>query len=75
MGIALAFNQMGRQLHHEAINRKTIIQYLTLMTDAVITFNQINNISKHPPKEILLQKWFVAKGLTVETDSKSYTKC
>lgn len=66
--LALAFNQMGRQLKHhlEVINqeKEQLSSILTSMTDAVITFNRDKTILvSNPPAEILLQKWFVAKGL------------
>ncbi|WP_042477878.1 ATP-binding protein [Bacillus ndiopicus] len=65
--LAVAFNQMGRQLKHhlEVINqeKEQLSSILTSMTDAVITFNRDRTILvSNPPAERLLQKWFVAKG-------------
>ncbi|ATP39594.1 histidine kinase [Solibacillus sp. R5-41] len=66
--LAVAFNQMGRQLKHhlEVINqeKEQLSSILTSMTDAVITFNRDKTILvSNPPAERLLQKWFVTKGL------------
>jgi two-component system, OmpR family, sensor histidine kinase ResE len=66
--LAVAFNQMGRQLKHhlEVINqeKEQLSSILTSMTDAVITFNRDKTILlSNPPADRLLQKWFVAKGL------------
>lgn len=66
--LAVAFNQMGRQLKHhvEVINqeKEQLSSVLTSMTDAVITFNRDKTILvSNPPAERLLQKWFVEKGL------------
>lgn len=66
--LAVAFNQMGRQLKHhlEVINqeKEQLSSILTSMTDAVITFNRDRTILvSNPPAERLLQKWFVKKGL------------
>ena len=66
--LAVAFNQMGRQLKHhlEVINqeKEQLSSILTSMTDAVITFNRDKTILvSNPPAERLLQKWFVEKGL------------
>jgi two-component system, OmpR family, sensor histidine kinase ResE len=66
--LAVAFNQMGRQLSHhlEVINqeKEQLSSILTSMSDAVITFNRDKTILlSNPPAERLLQKWFVAKGL------------
>ena len=65
--LAVAFNQMGRQLKHnlEVINQENeqLSNILTSMTDAVITFNQDRTILlSNPPAERLMQKWFVNKG-------------
>ena len=65
--LAVAFNQMGRQLKHhlEVINqeKEQLSSVLTSMTDAVITFNRDRTILvSNPPAEILLQKWFVING-------------
>lgn len=65
--LAVAFNQMGRQLKHhlEVINqeKEQLSSVLTSMTDAVITFNQDRTILvSNPPAERLLQKWFISKG-------------
>jgi two-component system, OmpR family, sensor histidine kinase ResE len=66
--LAVAFNQMGRQLSHhlEVINqeKEQLSSILTSMSDAVITFNRDKAILlSNPPAERLLQKWFVEKGL------------
>ncbi len=65
--LAVAFNQMGRQLKHhlEVINqeKEQLSSILTSMTDAVITFNRDRTILlSNPPAEKLLQKWFISKG-------------
>lgn len=65
--LAVAFNQMGRQLKHhlEVINqeKEQLSSILTSMTDAVITFNRDRTILvSNPPAERLLQKWFIEKG-------------
>lgn len=65
--LAVAFNQMGRQLKHhlEVINqeKEQLSSILTSMTDAVITFNRDRTILvSNPQAEKLLQKWFIKKG-------------
>lgn len=65
--LAMAFNQMGRQLKHhlEVISqeKEQLSSVLTSMTDAVITFNRDRTILvSNPPAERLLQKWFISKG-------------
>ncbi|MEK4228917.1 ATP-binding protein [Solibacillus sp. FSL H8-0538] len=65
--LAVAFNQMGRQLKHhlEVINqeKEQLSSILTSMTDAVITFNRDRTILvSNPPADRLLQKWFISKG-------------
>ncbi|MFX3673976.1 MAG: ATP-binding protein [Paenisporosarcina sp.] len=65
--LAVAFNQMGRQLKHhvEVINqeKEQLSSILTSMTDAVITFNRDHTILlSNPPAEKLLQKWFFRMG-------------
>jgi two-component system, OmpR family, sensor histidine kinase ResE len=65
--LAVAFNQMGRQLKHhlEVINqeKEQLSSILTSMTDAVITFNRDRTILlSNPPAEKLLQTWFISKG-------------
>ncbi|RHW39405.1 HAMP domain-containing protein [Lysinibacillus yapensis] len=62
--LAVAFNQMGRQLKHhlEVINqeKEQLSSILTSMTDSVITFNRDRTILlSNPPAEKLMQKWFV----------------
>lgn len=62
--LAVAFNQMGRQLKHhlEVINqeKEQLASILTSMTDSVITFNRDRTILlSNPPAEKLLQKWFL----------------
>ena len=62
--LAVAFNQMGRQLKHhlEVINqeKEQLSSILTSMTDAVITFNRDKSILvSNPPAESLLQKWYM----------------
>ncbi|CAM5181167.1 histidine kinase OS=Ureibacillus acetophenoni OX=614649 GN=SAMN05877842_10422 PE=4 SV=1 [Ureibacillus acetophenoni] len=64
--LAVAFNQMGRQLKHhlEVINqeKEQLSSILTSMTDAVITFNRDRTILvSNPPAEKLLQKWYLKK--------------
>lgn len=64
--LAVAFNQMGRQLKHhlEVINqeKEQLSSILTSMTDAVITFNRDRTILlSNPPADRLLQKWFYNK--------------
>jgi two-component system, OmpR family, sensor histidine kinase ResE len=68
--LAVAFNQMGRQLKHhlEVINqeKEQLSSVLTSMTDAVITFNRDRTILvSNPPAELLLQKWFVTNDSNV----------
>lgn len=58
--LAVAFNQMGRQLKHhlEVINqeKEQLASVLTSMTDSVITFNRDKTILlSNPPAEKLLQ--------------------
>ena len=65
--LAVAFNQMGRQLKHhlEVINqeKEQLSSILTSMTDAVITFSSDRTILvSNPPAEKLLQKWFISRG-------------
>lgn len=65
--LAIAFNQMGRQLKHhlEVINqeKEQLSSILTSMTDAVITFNRDHTILlSNPQAEKLLQKWFFRIG-------------
>lgn len=65
--LAVAFNQMGRQLKHhlEVINqeKEQLSSILTSMTDAVITFNRDRTILlSNPPADRLLQKWFYEKS-------------
>lgn len=65
--LAIAFNQMGRQLKHhlEVINqeKEQLSSILTSMTDAVITFNRDHTILlSNPQAEKLLQKWFFRMG-------------
>src|SRR5690606_28841496 len=62
--LAVAFNQMGRQLKHhlEVINqeKEQLSSILTSMTDAVITFNRDRTILlSNPPAEKLLQQWYL----------------
>ncbi|MCP1144241.1 ATP-binding protein [Lysinibacillus endophyticus] len=64
--LAMAFNQMGRQLKHhlEVINqeKEQLASVLTSMTDSVITFNRDRTILlSNPPADRLLQKWFLRK--------------
>lgn len=66
--LAVAFNQMARQLKHhlEVINqeKEQLSSILTSMSDAVITFNRDKTILvSNPPAERMLQKWFVTRGL------------
>ncbi|AYC29358.1 ATP-binding protein [Paenisporosarcina cavernae] len=65
--LAVAFNQMGRQLKHhlEVINqeKEQLSSILTSMADAVITFNRDHTIMiSNPPAEKLLQKWYYRMG-------------
>lgn len=67
--LAIAFNQMGRQLKHhvEVINqeKEQLSSILTSMADAVITFNQDKTILlSNPPAEKLLQQWMFKNGST-----------
>lgn len=67
--LAIAFNQMGRQLKHhlEVINqeKEQLSSILTSMADAVITFNQDKTILlNNPPAEKLLQQWLFKDGAT-----------
>lgn len=60
--LAIAFNQMGRQLkyHVELISqeKEQLSSILTSMTDAVITFNRdITILRSNPQAERLLQNW------------------
>ena len=62
--LAVAFNQMGRQLKHhlEVINqeKEQLSSILSSMSDAVITFNRDRTILvSNPPAEKLLQTWFL----------------
>ncbi len=61
--LAMAFNQMGRQLKYniEVIKqeKEQLSSILTSMTDAVVTFNQdYSIILKNPQAELLLRKWY-----------------
>lgn len=61
--LAMAFNQMGRQLKYniELIKqeKEQLSSILTSMTDAVVTFNQDYSILlKNPQAELLLKKWY-----------------
>ncbi|MEZ0482759.1 ATP-binding protein [Planococcus sp. SSTMD024] len=65
--LAIAFNQMGRQLKHhlEVINqeKEQLSSILTSMADAVITFNQDKTILlSNPPAEKLLRQWLFKDG-------------
>lgn len=65
--LAIAFNQMGRQLKHhlEVINqeKEQLSSILTSMADAVITFNQDKTILlSNPPAEKLLRQWLSKDG-------------
>ncbi|MFP3321955.1 ATP-binding protein [Planococcus sp. SIMBA_160] len=65
--LAIAFNQMGRQLKHhlEVINqeKEQLSSILTSMADAVITFNQDKTILlSNPPAEKLLSQWLLKDG-------------
>ena len=65
--LAVAFNQMGRQLKHhlEVINqeKEQLSSILSSMSDAVITFNRDRTILvSNPPAEKLLQTWFIRKS-------------
>ncbi|ALS73828.1 histidine kinase [Planococcus rifietoensis] len=67
--LAIAFNQMGRQLKHhlEVINqeKEQLSSILTSMADAVITFNQDKTILlSNPPAQKLLQQWLFKDGTT-----------
>src|SRR5690606_39998346 len=67
--LAVAFNQMGRQLKHhlEVINqeKEQLSSILTSMTDSVITFNQDKTILlSNPPAEKLLRQWLFKDGTT-----------
>ncbi|KYG58900.1 ATP-binding protein [Planococcus maritimus] len=67
--LAIAFNQMGRQLKHhlEVINqeKEQLSSILTSMADAVITFNQDKTILlSNPPAEKLLRQWLSKDGST-----------
>lgn len=67
--LAIAFNQMGRQLKHhlEVINqeKEQLSSILTSMADVVITFNQDKTILlSNPPAEKLLQQWLFKDGTT-----------
>lgn len=69
--LAVAFNQMGRQLKHhlEVINqeKEQLSSILTSMTDAVITFNRDRTILvSNPPAERLLQKWYMRQDTEVD---------
>ena len=66
--LAVAFNQMGRQLKHqlEVINqeKEQLSSILSSMSDAVITFNRDRTILVlNPPAERLMQKWFIGKSI------------
>ena len=72
--LAMAFNQMGRQLKHhlEVINqeKEQLASVLTSMTDSVITFNRDRTILlSNPPADRLLQKWFLRKKSQGDSDS------
>lgn len=65
--LAVAFNQMGRQLKHhlEVISqeKEQLSSILTSMTDAVITFNQDRTILvSNPPADQLIREWFYSHG-------------
>jgi two-component system sensor histidine kinase ResE len=60
--LAIAFNQMGRQLkdHVEVINqeKEQLSSILTSMADAVITFNQDKTVLlSNPPADKLMYQW------------------
>lgn len=66
--LAVAFNQMGRQLKHqlEVINqeKEQLSSILSSMSDAVITFNRDRTILVlNPPAEKLMQMWFMKKSI------------
>lgn len=66
--LAVAFNQMGRQLKHqlEVINqeKEQLSSILSSMSDSVITFNRDRTILVlNPPAERLMQKWFIGKSV------------
>ena len=66
--LAVAFNQMGRQLKHqlEVINqeKEQLSSILSSMSDSVITFNRDRTILViNPPAERLMQKWFIGKSI------------
>lgn len=66
--LAVAFNQMGRQLKHqlEVINqeKEQLSSILSSMSDAVITFNRDRTILVlNPPAEKLMRKWFMKKNI------------
>ena len=68
--LAMAFNQMGRQLKYniEVIKqeKEQLSSILTSMTDAVVTFNpDYSIILKNPQAELLLRKWY---GYNDKTD-------
>lgn len=65
--LAIAFNQMGRQLKYQMElikqEKEQLSSILTSMTDAVITFNRDYSILlSNPQAERLLQKWYFANG-------------
>lgn len=67
--LAIAFNQMGRQLkdHVEVINqeKEQLSSILTSMADAVITFNQDKTVLlSNPPADKLMYQWLQKGGKT-----------
>ena len=67
--LAIAFNQMGRQLkdHVEVINqeKEQLSSILTSMADAVITFNQDKTVLlSNPPADKLMYQWLQKAGKT-----------
>ncbi|MFC4712370.1 ATP-binding protein [Planococcus dechangensis] len=65
--LAIAFNQMGRQLkdHVEVINqeKEQLSSILTSMADAVITFNQDKTVLlSNPPADKLMYQWLQKGG-------------
>ncbi len=65
--LAMAFNQMGRQLqfHINALNqeKEQLASILSSMADGVITFNRNGEVLiTNPPADRFLQAWYYEQG-------------
>ncbi|WP_075982175.1 ATP-binding protein [Bacillus massilinigeriensis] len=72
--LAIAFNQMGRQLkfNMNALKqeKEQLSSILSSMADGVITFNRDGTILiTNPPAELFLQNWFYEQGQKIVTSA------